>query len=172
MASFAERMMGAAKLNVRTFEEVEADPTALRQAMGVVALSSIATGIGAVGLKGGPGLVGGIVGGLLGWAIWAWLTYFIGTRILPAPQTHADWGQLARTTGFAAAPGIIRAVGVVPGLTTLVFAIANLWMLAAFVVAVRQALDYTSTWRAIGVCLIGWLVNAVVLALAWFVLPG
>ena len=71
MASFAERMMGAAKLNVRTFEEVEADPTALRQAMGVVALSSIATGIGAVGLKGGPGLVGGIVGGLLGWAIWA-----------------------------------------------------------------------------------------------------
>jgi hypothetical protein len=100
------------------------------------------------------------------------LTYFIGTRILPAPQTHADWGQLARTTGFAAAPGIIRAVGVVPGLTTLVFAIANLWMLAAFVVAVRQALDYTSTWRAIGVCLIGWLVNAVVLALAWFVLPG
>ena len=109
MASFAERMMGAALLDVRTFEEMEADPAALRQAMGVVVLSSIATGIGAAGHEGAPGLVGGLVAGLLGWAIWAWLTYFIGTRILPSPQTHADWGQLARTTGFAATPGILRA---------------------------------------------------------------
>ena len=130
MASFAERVMGAALLDVRTFEEVEADPAALRQAMGVVVLSSIATGIGAAGHEGAPGLVGGLVAGLLGWAIWAWLTYFIGTRILPSPQTHADWGQLARTTGFAATPGILRAAGIVPGLTTLVFAVANLWMLA------------------------------------------
>ena len=39
-------------------------------------------------------------------------------------------------------------------------------MLVAMVIAVRQALDYTSTLRAVGVCLIGWLVQVVILILA------
>lgn len=168
--SFIERTMGAVRLDVRTFEEVESDPTALAQAIGVVVLSSVAAGIGAAAVEGVPALIGGVVASLLGWVVWAWLIYFIGTRILPSPQTHADWGQLARTTGFATAPGMIRIVGVVPGLTTIVFFVASVWMLAAFVVAVRQALDYRSTWRAIGVCLIGWLVNVLLLSLLWFLL--
>ena len=172
MASFVERTIGAARLNVRTFEEVEADTTALGPAAGVVVLSSLAAGIGTAGQAGVPGLFGAMVAALLGWVVWAWLTYFIGTRILPEPQTHADWGQLARTTGFASAPGIIRVVGIVPGLTMLVFFVASIWMLAAFVVAVRQALDYTSTWRAFGVCLIGWIANALVFVLLRFFLPG
>ena len=171
MASFVERAMGAARLDVRTFEEVETDKTALAQAMGVVVLSSVAAGIGAAGGEGVRGLIGGMIAALLGWVVWAWLTYFIGTRILPTPQTHADWGQLARTTGFATAPGIFRAVGIVPGLTTVVFFVASVWMLASFVVAVRQALDYTSTWRAVGVCLIGWLVQAVLLTFLLFLMP-
>lgn len=169
-SSFIERTMGAVKLDVRTFEEVESDPTALAQAIGVVVLSSVAAGIGAAAVEGVPALIGGVVAALLGWVLWAWLTYFIGTRILPTPQTHADWGQLARTTGFATAPGMIRVVGVVPGLTTVVFFVASVWMLAAFVVAVRQALDYRSTWRAIGVCLIGWLVNVLLLSFLWLLL--
>ena len=172
MASFVKRTIGASKLNVRTFEEVEADTTALGQAIGVVVLSSLAAGIGTAGQEGTAGLLGGVLVALLGWVVWAWLTYFIGTRMFPEPQTHATWGQLARTTGFASAPGIIRIVGIVPGLTVLVFFIASVWMLAAFVIAVRQALDYTSTWRAVGVCLIGWIVNALLLVLLRFVLPG
>lgn len=172
MASFVERTIGAARLSVRTFEEVEADTTALGQAVAVVVLSSLAAGIGTAGQQGAPGVVGAVVAALLGWVVWAWLTYFIGTRMLPEPQTHADWGQLARTTGFASAPGIIRIVGIVPGLTMLVFFIASVWMLAAFVVAVRQALDYSSTWRAVGVCLIGWIVNALLFVLLRLLLPG
>jgi hypothetical protein len=36
-------------------------------------------------------------------------------------------------------------------------------MMIAMVIAVRQALDYESTWRAIGVVVIGFLVQAFVL---------
>ena len=170
MTSFTQRVIGAAKLDAHIYEEVEADTTAMGQAMGVVALSSVAAGIGAVGREGTPGLVGGLVAALLGWLLWAGLTYFIGTRILPTPQTHADWGELLRTTGFAAAPGILRILGIVPGLTVPVFFVAGIWMLAAFVVAVRQALDYSSTGRAVGVCLIGWFVNGAIVYFLGFIL--
>ena len=161
MASFTERLLGAATLNVHTYEEVEADTTAMGQAMGVVILSSLAAGIGNIG-RGGPGILAGVVGALLGWLIWAGLTYLIGTRLLPEPRTRADWAQLLRTTGFAAAPGIVRVLGIIPLLGWLALGIANLWMLAAFVVAVKQALDYTSTGRAIGVCLIGFVANGLI----------
>ena len=91
------------------------------------------------------------------------LTYWIGTRILPEPTTQADLGQLLRSIGFASAPGVIRVLGILPGLGALVALIAAVWMLVAMVIAVRQALDYTGTARAVGVCLIGWVVQAVVI---------
>ena len=172
MASFAERVIGAARLDVRIYEEVEADTTAFGQAMGVVVLSSLAAGIGMVGREGAPGLLAGAIAALVGWFIWAGLTYFIGTRILPMPQTHANWGQLLRTTGFASSPGILRILGVVPVLGGLVFLVAGVWMLVAFVIAVRQALDYTSTGRAIGVCLIGWVFNVVIFVILSVFLRG
>ena len=155
MASFSDRMIGAAKLDVQTYEEVEADTTAMGQSMGVVVLSSVAAGIGS-----GSGIVGLVVGSLaamIGWFVWAYVTYLIGTKMLPEAQTEADVGQLLRTTGFSASPGLLRAFGVIPGIGMLAVGVANIWMLASMVVAVRQALDYESTGRAIGVCLIGWL---------------
>ena len=172
MASFAERVIGAAKLDVRIYEEVEADRTAMGQAMGVVVLSSLAAGIGMIGRAGAPGLIVGVLAALIGWFMWAWLTYIIGTRLLPMSQTHADWGQLLRTTGFSAAPGILRILGVVPLLGGLVLFITGIWMLVAMVIAVRQALDYTSTGRAIGVCLIGWVVNVVIFVMLSMFLGG
>ena len=90
------------------------------------------------------------------WAVWALLTFEIGTRIFPAPRTQADVGQLLRTIGFASAPGILRVAGVIPGSTTVVFIVTAVWMLMAMIVAVRQALDYTSTTRAFAVCAFGW----------------
>jgi hypothetical protein len=156
MASFVDRMVGAAKLDVHTYEEVEADPTAMSQAMAVVLLSSLAAGLGE-----GVGFVWLLINAalsLVGWFVWAFLTYFIGTKLLPEPQTKADFGQLLRTIGFASAPGVLRVAGLVPLIHWVVIPIANVWMLAAMVVAVRQALDYTSTLRAVGVCVVGWLV--------------
>jgi hypothetical protein len=157
-------MIRAAKLEIELYEEVEADQAAMGQAMGVVALSAVAAGIGSLAVGGVVGIVIGTIAALVGWFVWALLTYFIGTKLLPEAQTKADVGQLLRTTGFSSAPGLIRVLGIIPGLTGLIFAIAGVWMLVAMVIAVRQALDYRSTWRAAGVCLIGWVVQALILA--------
>ena len=129
--------------------------------MGVVLLSSVAGGIGSVGLGTG-GVIMGSVAALIGWVAWAFLTYFIGTRLLAEPQTRADAGELMRTLGFTQSPGLVRIVGIVPGVGPLVLGIVSIWMLVAMVIAVRQALDYTSTWRAVGVCLVGWAVSGVI----------
>ena len=166
MANFQDRIIRAAKLDVRLYEEVEADREAMGQAMAVVVMSAVAAGIGSLGTGGLLGIVGGTMLALVGWLIWAFLTYFIGTRLLPEPQTKADFGELLRTIGFASAPGLLRVFGVIPGLGALVFLVAGIWMLVAMVIAVRQALDYRSTWRAVGVCLIGWLAQVVILILA------
>lgn len=156
MASFSDRVIGAIKLDVRTYEEVEADRTAMGQAMAVVVLAAVAAGIGA--LDAGIGvMVGAIIGALAGWFIWAGLTWLIGTKIMPEARTSADMGQLLRTVGFSAAPGLFKVVGIIPLLGWIVTVLASIWQLVAMVVAVRQALDYTSTMRAVAVCLIGWL---------------
>ncbi len=165
MASFVNRMIRAAKLDTDLYEEVEADRGAMGQALGVVVLSSIAAGLGGLGRGGLGGIVLLTLAALVGWYTWAYLTYLIGTRLLPGPRTEADLGELLRTIGFSSSPGLIRVLGMIPGLSGLVFLVASVWMLVAMVVAVRQALDYSSTLRAVGVCAIGWLVQWVVLAL-------
>ena len=162
MASLTERMIGAAKLDVGTYEEVEADTTATPQAMLVVVLANLAAGVGAWREVGIGGLLVTTLISLIGWYAWAFVTYFVGTRFLPGAQTQADVGQLLRPIGFSATPGLIRVLGLVPGLNWLVTLVAALWMLVAMVVAVRQALDYDSTGRAVAVCLIGWVINMVV----------
>ena len=163
MSTFAERMIGAATLDVHTYEEVEADPTATTQAMGVVVLSSIAQGIAGLTQGGGMGFVTGAMGALIGWFIWAFLVYIIGTKVLPEPQTRSDLGELLRTTGFSASPGLLRVLGVIPLLGGVAMLAVSVWMLIAMIIAVRQALDYQSTGRAVGVCLIGWFVLVVIL---------
>jgi len=172
MTPFVDRMIRAAKLDVNLYEEVEADKNAMSQAVGVVALSSLAGGIGFMQTAGLTGLVIGTVGSLLGWYIWAFLTYVIGTKLLPEPQTRADHGELLRTIGFSSAPGILRIFGIIPGIGGFVNLLAGIWMLAAMVIAVRQALDYHSTYRALGVCLIGWIVQIVILALVLPMMGG
>ena len=168
MSTFAERMIGAATLNVHTYEEVEADTTATTQAMGVVVLSSIAQGITGLAQEGGIGFVGSALGALIGWFIWAFLVYIIGTKLLPEPRTHSDLGELLRTTGFSASPGLLRVLGVIPLIDELIIFAVSIWMLIAMIIAVRQALDYQSTVRAVGVCLIGWFVFVVIMLM----LPG
>jgi hypothetical protein len=162
MSDFKDRIIGAARLDAKIYEEVESDKTAMGQAVGVILLSSIAAGIGVVTKGGFAAIFSSAVGALLGWLIWAYITYVIGTKVLPESGTHADYGQLLRTIGFSTSPGLIRILGIIPGLTNIVFMIAAIWMLVAMVVAVRQALDYTTTIRAVCVCIIGWIVQALI----------
>ena len=140
------------------YEEVEADTGAMGQAVIVVVLASLAAGIGSITMGGLSGVIFGTLAALIGWYIWAYLTYYIGVKFLPEEQTESDPGELLRTIGFASSPGLIRVLGIIPGLTGIVFFIASIWMLTAMVIAVRQALDYQSTWRAVGVCVIGWII--------------
>jgi len=164
-------MIGAAKLDADIYEEVEADKTAMGQAMGVVVLSSLAAGIGSIG-RGGFGLdiMVTIILSLITWYVWAYITYLVGTKLLPEPQTKADHGELLRTIGFSSSPGLIRVFGIIPGLTNAVYLIASIWMLVAMIIAVRQALDYQSTLRAVGVCAIGWIIQTIILVLLFSIL--
>ncbi len=155
------RMIRAAKLDVELYEEVEADTSATPQALMAVFLVSVAGGIGSLGAGAGPGGLGfGLVIGVASWAIWALLTYVIGTTIFRTPETHANWGQLARTTGFAQSPGVLRILLPLPisYLGVIILFGVLVWQLVTMVIAVRQALDYTSTPRAIAVVVVGFVI--------------
>lgn len=165
MANLPDRMIRAAKLDVSLYEEVEADQGAMGQATAVVVLSSVAAGVGAFARVGVGGIVIGTIAVLIGWYVWAFLTYLIGTKLLPEPQTRADMGEMLRTTGFSTSPGVIRVLGIISPLAEIVYVVAAIWMLVAMVIAVRQALDYSGTWRAVGVCVIGWSVYVLVAGL-------
>ena len=159
---FVNRIIRACKLDVSLYEEVEADQSATVQAALVVVLSSLAAGVGALSLGASNFIMAPILS-LISWYIWAYLVYFIGAKLFPEPNTKADHGQLLRTIGFSSAPGLIRIFGFTPDLMQITFITAGIWMFVAMIIAVRQALDYDSTWRAIGVVVIGFLIQAIVL---------
>ena len=159
---FVNRIIRACKLDISLYEEVEADKNATLQAALVVVLSSLAAGVGALSLGASNFLMAPILS-LISWYLWAYLIYFIGAKLFPEPNTKADHGQLLRTIGFSSAPGLIRVFGIIPNLMNIAFIAAAIWMLVAMVIAVRQALDYKSTWRAVGVVVTGFLIQSVVL---------
>jgi len=156
--TFLQRLIGAAALDTAIYEEVESDPGATAQAMAVVVLSSIAMGIGARGLGGNIETIAifGVIA-LVSWAAWALLMFEVGVRLLPGRQTRSNPYELLRTIGFAATPGFAAVLASVPGVTVPVLVGTWVWMLAAMVVAVRQALDYETIGRALAVCALGWL---------------
>ena len=170
MNNLFQRMIRAAKLDVSLYEEVEADTTALSQSMVVVLISSIAAGIGTITVSGFGGLIFGTISALIGWLIWSYLTYIIGTKLLPTPETKANFGELLRTIGFSSSPGVIRVLGIIPGLGAIIVLLVSIWMLVAMVIAVRQALDYSSTPRAVGVCIIGWIIQGIVFGIVYAVI--
>ncbi len=168
MKIFITRMFGAAMLDSTTYEAVEADQDVTGQAVAVVVLASAGLGLGWTGLE--PGRAGAVVAltlvALAGWVTWALLTYVIGTRFFAEAQTRSDPGELLRVLGFAAAPGVVGVLGLVPGLRPIVTAVTFLWLLAAMVIAIQHALDFTSTTRAVAVCVTGW---AVFVAMFWVI---
>jgi hypothetical protein len=173
MAGIAKRMLQAALLEAQAYEEVEADRGATWQAVAVVVLASLAAGIGSLDNNGWTGIAVITLAALVGWLVWAWITLLVGTRLLPGPDTVADLGELLRTIGFASAPGVLLVLAVVDPIGWLVFPGCGLWMLAAMVIAVRQALDYEGargTLRALAVCAIGFPAYALLVTAALLVL--
>jgi len=162
MGNIVDRMIRAARLDPALYEEVEADTTATAQAAVVVVVSSLAAGIGSMFGVGLGGLLLATASALVGWVVWAVLIYVVGAKVLPEPATKTDIGEMLRVLGFASAPGVIRALGIIRPLSGMMMLIASVWMIAAMVIAVRQALDYSSTGRAVAVCLVGFAVQLIV----------
>ena len=162
VSSFKDRIIRAARLDAQLYEEVEADKSAMNQAMAVVILSSLAGSLN-IGRLGVSGIFIGVVITLTGWILWAYISYILGTKLFPEPQTDSSFTELLRTIGFSSSPGLLRVLGIVPFIGGPVFFITSIWMLVAMVIAVRQALDYNSTKRAVGVCLIGWVFQLVIM---------
>lgn len=152
---FLNRVIRALRLDPQLYEEVEADKGSMWQAMLVVVLVSVAAGIGSIGVLGIQGIIVGTLLDLIGWFLWALLTYVIGTKLLPEPQTESDLGELLRVIGFARSPGIFLILMLITAVGKIVALVITIWMFVAMVIGVRQALDYKSTWRAAGVCLLG-----------------
>jgi hypothetical protein len=150
--SIVDRMRGAAMLDVATYEEVEHDEQATGQAAVVVIIVAVCTALGAI-WRGGPSIIGGPIGAILGWLLWSAVTYVIGTKLLGGVAT---WGELLRTIGFAQAPGVLMIFGVIPILGWAVRIVVGIWLLATGFVAIRQALD-VSNGKALLTAFLGWL---------------
>jgi hypothetical protein len=163
--TFGQRVTGVLRLQPAAFEEVEADQSATGQAVAIVVIASLAAGLGAGLLLGDAlALVRETVAALIGWVMWAGVTYLIGARLMPEPGTRTDMGELLRVIGFSYAPNVFAFFAFVPIVGVVVRVIVAFWLLAATVIAVRQALDYRSTARAAAVVLIGWLLFVLIQA--------
>lgn len=168
--SIVTRMIRASRLESEVYEEVEHDRDATLQAALVIVITSLAAGIGSLADLGFLGFIGITIAALVGWAIYAWLTYFVGTRFFAGEHTRADWGELARALGFANSPRVLLVLGIIPVLGAIVGIVVAVWVLIATVIAVRAALDF-STGRAIGTALVAWLVQALIFVVVYAVLP-
>ena len=157
-----DRIFRAIKIDVELYEEVERDKSATIQAGLVVVLSSMAAGVGALQLGASNFLLPPIFS-LISWYVWAYIIYFVGVKLFPEKNTKSNHGELLRTIGFSSAPGLLRVFGVTPDLMAVTFIGSAFWMLACMVVGVRAALDYKSLWRALGVVIVAWLFQAILL---------
>jgi len=159
---FIQRVIRALRLDAGLYEEVEHDKGSMWQAVTVVVMVSVAAGIGSIGVLGIEGIIVGTLLDLIGWFLWALLTYVIGAKLLPEPQTESDLGELLRVIGFARAPGIFLVLMIITAASQIIALVITVWMFIAMVIGVRQALDYKSTWRAAGVCLLGAVIYLVI----------
>ena len=169
MATFPQRIVGALRLNAQTFENVEHDSSATVQAGAVVALAAVSAGLAGLTMR---GLLSGVVVSLLGWLLGAAIVLVVGTKLLPGKSTEADLGQMLRTLGFAQSPGLFQFLGGTPWLGAVILLVLWVWILVAMVVAVRQALDYEDTQRALITCAVAWGIMFLIRILGTFIGVG
>jgi hypothetical protein len=167
MATLPERMVGAMQANVKTFQEIEADSSAMGQAVAVIVIAGVVSLIGNIWRAGiGVGVMHLIIS-IIGYALWSLIIVLVGTKLMPEPTTKADFNEGFRVIGFTASPGIFNVLAIVPFLGPLISFVIWIWMVIIGVVAVREVLDYTSTARAIVVCLIAavvcWIITFVII---------
>jgi hypothetical protein len=172
MASFGERVVGAMTLKPATFQEIENDPTAMGQAVGVIALASVSMALGWIFYGGLTGIVWTILANLVTYAVWSVFIWLFGTKVMPDPATKADFPQTFRTVAFAISPGVLGIITIIPLLGWLIYFLLWLWQLAAMVVAVKEVLDYTDTVKAVIVVVVGMVVGFLIWGMLVFMTLG
>jgi Yip1 domain len=172
MMTFGERVIGALKLDPNTFEDIERDQTAMGQAIGVIVLAAVSSGLGNIWWGGITHIFTGILTSLIGYVFWAVVIWLVGTKVMPDPATKADFPETFRVIAFAAAPMVLGFVTIIPLLGWLILFVLWLWSIAAMVVAVKAVLDYTDTFKAVIVVIIGFVVNLVVSAILSVIFLG
>jgi len=151
------------------FQEVEADQAATQQAWVVVIVAAVASAIGAAlgSLIGGGGF-GGLLLGLIvtpvltvaGYFLWAFVTSWVGVNLF---QAQTDFPEMQRVIGFAYAPNVLGIVSFIPCIGWLISLAGSLYALVLSVLAVKEGLDVE--WpQAIITCVIGWVVNFVLVS--------
>ena len=159
---FFNRIYRSIKIEPQLFDDLKKDRKATIQAALVVVLSSTAAGIGAIQLGASNFFIAPFLS-LISWFVWAYIVYFVGVKLFPEKSTDSTPSALLRTIGFSSAPGLIRVFGITPDLMLVTFVGSAFWMLACMVVGVRAALDYKSLWRTLGVVVVAWLLQAILL---------
>lgn len=165
MTQFLRRLIGALTLDAGVYEDIESDRHAAMQSVAVVAAVSVAGGIAWTGL--GLDVVAFISGAIIAlgaWLVWAATIAALGRSAMAEPQTRIDVPQLLRVLGYAAAPGMFLVLAAMRAVAAPVLILVSVWLVAAGVMAVRQALDYRSTTRAVLVCAASLLIAAGTLA--------
>jgi hypothetical protein len=162
MADLTGRMIGAMQADVKTLTEIEADPTAMGQAVTVIVIAGIASLIGNLFRTGVTGGIIAMIASLLGYALFSLVVFLVGTKLMPEPATKADFNETFRVVGFAASPGVFNVLAIIPFLGPLISLIVGIWSLVIGVIAVREVLDYSNTGRAVIVCLIAFVVCVIV----------
>lgn len=169
--SLVDRAIGAARLDIATYEEIEHDEDATLQALAVVVVAATAAGIGVAIGGGSTGLASGILQTLMSWVITSGLAYIVGVKLIPGRDTEATVYQLLRTIGFAHAPLVLVLFAAVPIVGWGIALAAAFWSFAAQIVAIRQALE-VSTLRALAVIGLSILLLAFVGAIVILALGG
>ena len=160
MTGFGLRMLRAAMLHADTYEEIEADRRSIRQATVVVLAACVAIGSARYLQSSGAGIpmnslvlqvTLSVLEPLVLWVGGSAFCFMVGATFFRGPETETDFAEVLRTTGFAFTPALLRILAIVPPPTLGlgIDLIARAWVFVAFVVAVRQALDFT-TARAVG----------------------
>jgi len=163
MRLFLNRFVRAARLDVELYKEVIADPLTLNQAWITVLIYCMAAAWGGFGGVGAVGTNIAMLTTLIGWYVWAFFTYFAATRLFSETQTEIDRMDrktVIRAMGFASAPGVTRLVGMIPGLGSVALVGSTIWMIVASTIAVKQALNFESTYRAAAACIVAWIISA------------
>ena len=163
--SFVDRMIGAARLNRPTYEEVEHDTSATTQAAIIVVVAAVLTGIGALG-EGWVGLIGAVIGAILGWVVASAFIYLVGTRLIPSSTVEADLGQVLRTQGFADVPAFLLVLGFIPVLGAIVSLVVFIWTIVTRIIGIQSALE-ASVGRAIGIAIIAFILDVIVLGIVY-----